>query len=148
MSSVWIGFIGVIVGGLITTVWSWLAVIRQELGDAMVSARLVDESLAILQQPMLRPGGTASRPIDTEVWEQNRGALARALGRQQWDDVSAVYRRDAGPLLDDSLRECVSKARDALKLLVAGKRYVISQRWRNAFSRPVSGNGGNSSAAA
>ena len=48
MSSVWIGFIGVIVGGLITTVWSWLAVIRQELGDAMVSARLVDESLAIL----------------------------------------------------------------------------------------------------
>ena len=37
MNSVWIGFIGVIVGGLITSVWL-LAVVRQELSDGMVAA--------------------------------------------------------------------------------------------------------------
>src|SRR6266568_535827 len=52
VSAVWIGLIGVIIGGLIATTWSWLAVVRQELSDAMVSARLIDESLASLEQAM------------------------------------------------------------------------------------------------
>lgn len=43
MNSVWIGLVGVIVGGLITTLWSWLSVVRQELSDGMVAARMVDD---------------------------------------------------------------------------------------------------------
>ena len=45
MSSAWIGLIGVVVGGVISTLWQWLAVVRQELSDAVVSARLVNEDL-------------------------------------------------------------------------------------------------------
>lgn len=135
MSAVWIGLIGVIIGGLISTVWSWLAVVRQELSDAMVSARLLDESLAVLAQAMVVSHEDVYQQIDARVWEQNRAALARVLGREQWDDVSSVYRNHDSPLADDSLRGRVSAARDALKELVAGKRYVIPQRWRNALSQ-------------
>lgn len=135
MSAVWIGLIGVIIGGLITTAWSWLAVVRQELSDAMVSARLIDESLAILEQAMLASREAVDQQIDAQVWEQNRAALARVLGREQWEDVSSVYRHHNSPLPEDSLRSHVSTAREALKELVAGKRYVIPQRWRNGFSR-------------
>lgn len=135
MSAVWIGLIGVIIGGLITTAWSWLAVVRQELSDAMVSARLVDESLASLEQAMLASPVAVHRQIDFQVWEQNRMALARVLGREQWDDVSSVYRHHDSLLADDLLRSHISTARKALKELVAGKRYVIPQRWRNEFSR-------------
>ena len=45
MSSAWIGLIGVVVGGVISTLWQWLAVVRQELSDAVVSARLVNEDM-------------------------------------------------------------------------------------------------------
>ena len=115
--------------------WSWLAVVRQELTDAMVSARLIDESLAALEQAMLASREAVFQHIDAHVWEQNRVALARVLGREQWVDVSSVYRHHDSPLPDDSLRGQVSTARKALKELVAGKRYVIPQRWRNEFSR-------------
>ena len=73
MSAVWIGFVGVIVGSVITIAWSWLAVIRQELSDGMVAARLVDENLAILSATMRNK---VSAQIDLDIWEQNRAALA------------------------------------------------------------------------
>src|ERR1700761_4926566 len=96
MSSVWIGFVGVIVGGLITTVWSWLAVVRQELSDAMVSARLVDDDIAGLALA-IRPDGKLPAQDNGQVWEQNRAALARALGKQQWAEVSKAYQHYAHP---------------------------------------------------
>lgn len=124
-----------IIGGLITTTWSWLVVVRQELSDAMVSARLIDENLAVLEQAMLASREAVYEQIDSHAWEQNRAALARVLGREQWEDVSSVYRHHDNSLSDDSIRGHVSTARKALKELVAGKRYIIPQRWRNAFSR-------------
>ncbi len=134
MSSVWIGFVGVIVGGLITTVWSWLAAIRLELSDAMVAARLVDENLAALDQERRSSRAHPATPPGTHVWEQNRAALARVLGKKQWTDVSAVYRHDH-PLPEDSVHNQIAVAQAALAGLVAGKRYVVGQRWRNLSGR-------------
>lgn len=132
MNSVWIGFVGVIVGGLITTVWSWLAVVRQELSDAVVSARLADDDLAALDEVLRSNPGTQ---INGQVWEKNRTALARALGKQQWADVSAVYRHYAHPLPASSLHDEIATAQRSLTMLVSGKRYVVGQRWRNVFGR-------------
>jgi hypothetical protein len=131
MTSVWIGLLGVIVGGLITTLWSWLAVVRQELSDGMVAARMVDDNLASLAQDQRSPESDAGRPEDGLVWEQNRATLARVLGRQQWTVVSTVYRKHDLLSPDDSLRKDIDAARSALAGLVAGKRYVMAQRLRN-----------------
>jgi hypothetical protein len=124
MNSFWIGLIGVIVGGLITTAWSWLAVIRQELSDAMVSARLIDEALKVAKQAV---AGQAAF-VDGGVWEQNRAALARVLGRQDWIDVSGAFR-------EGSSRDEIVKAQAALGHIVSGKRYIVGQRWRTLFGR-------------
>lgn len=135
MSSVWIGFIGVIVGGLITTLWSWLAVLRQELSDAMVSARLVDDDLAALAQTMQSSTEVLYSQANGRIWEQNKTALARALGKRQWIDVSTAYRHFADPLPEYSLDDDLAAARKALAQLVSGKRYVVGQRWRNLSGR-------------
>jgi hypothetical protein len=114
MSAAWFGLIGVIVGGVISTVWSWLAVVRQELTDAMVAARLINEDL----------NAYAHRAPDADLWSANRNALAKVLGKTQWDAVAAVYRHNPTAAQ-------VSAAGNALRPLVQGKRYVIPQRWRN-----------------
>jgi hypothetical protein len=134
MSSVWIGFVGVIVGGLITTLWSWLAVIRQELSDAMVSARLVDDDLAALYETVRSLGGVLTMEHSDLIWQQNRTALARALGQRQWAEVSIAYRHCVHPLPEYSFDDDIATARIALAQLVSGKRYVIGQRWRNLIS--------------
>lgn len=131
MSSVWIGFVGVIVGGLIASLWSWLAVVRQELSDAVVSARLVDDNLAALSEAVRSPGGVLTIEDSALVWQQNRAALARVLGKRQWAEVSIAYRHCAHPLPEYSLRDEIATARTALAQLVLGKRYVTGQRWRN-----------------
>jgi hypothetical protein len=131
MTSVWIGLLGVIVGGLITTLWSWLAVVRQELSDGMVAARMVDDNLASLAQGRQSPESDGGKPGDGLVWEQHRGALARVLGRQEWERVSTVYRNHNLLTPDDSLRKDIAAAQEALSGLVAGKRYVMGQRLRN-----------------
>jgi hypothetical protein len=139
MSAVWIGFAGVIVGSVISIAWSWLAVVRQELSDGMVSARLIDEDLAILAQAAGAVGGPGASPADLKIWKKNRAALARVLGQQQWNDVSAVYQNRGGQAPGDSLDARIATARNALRELVAGKRYVIPQRWRNMLRRRRSG---------
>jgi len=135
MSSVWIGFVGVIVGGLITTLWSWLAVVRQELSDAVVSARLVDDNLAALWEAVRSPGDVLTMKDTDLIWQQNRAALARALGKRQWAEVSTAYRHCVHPLPEYSLHDDIAAARTALAQLVSGKRYVIGQRWRNLIGR-------------
>ncbi len=122
VSADWIGLFGVVVGGVIATAWSWLAVVRQELSDAIVAARLVDESLATLQH------GVEAGDSFARVWENNRAALARALGEQQWEAVSIVY-RNPGPVG----AEAVSRAREVLKRPVAGKRFLVLQRVGNVI---------------
>jgi hypothetical protein len=106
----------VIVGGLITTVWSWLAVVRQELSDAMVSARPVDDDLAALDEALRSNPGTQ---INGRVWKKNRTALARVLGKQQWEEVSAVYRHYAHPLPSSSLHDEIAAAQGSLAKLVS-----------------------------
>jgi hypothetical protein len=135
MSSVWIGFVGVIVGGLITTLWSWLSVVRQELSDAVVSARLVDDDLAALAQAVRSPDKIRPSQDDGRIWEQNRTALARVLGRRQWTAVSTAYRHHSYPLPEYTLDDEIAAARQALAQLVSGKRHVVSQRWRNLLDR-------------
>jgi hypothetical protein len=127
MNSVWIGFVGVIVGGLITTVWSLLAIVRTELADGMVAARLVDEDLAAREHGPRSPGENPGTAPKTSIWEHNRAALARVLGPQQWAAVSAAYRH---PLPEGMLHD-IGAARAALSRLVAGKRHVIGRRWRS-----------------
>jgi hypothetical protein len=65
--------------------------------------------------------------------------LARVLGERQWEEVSVVYRRQGHQLPDDSLSLDIAAARSALRELVAGKRYVVPQRWRNMRRRRASG---------
>jgi hypothetical protein len=125
MTAAWFGLLGVVVGGVISTLWNWLAVVRAELTDAMVGARLVDRELAGRQH---RPSNVADTTSDP-LWDDYRAALARVLGKTQWDTVSAAYAHRDDP---DMTRE-LTAARDALAPLVAGKRYVVPQRWRNLF---------------
>jgi hypothetical protein len=136
VSSAWIGLAGVVVGGVIATLWSWLAVVRQELADAVVAARLVDEDLRTIESAS--PG--TARPA-ADVWTANRVALAKVLGETQWHAVSDVYRQGGAgtsPDEDPALRTRVDAARGALEPLVRGKRYVTRQRaqnWLGARSR-------------
>ena len=130
MNAAWFGLIGVIVGGVISTVWSWLAVVRQELTDAMVAARLVDEDLVTQVAPSLDPDGRALRP-DLALWSAHRISLAKVLGKEQWNAVAAVYRPRDGLETPPPTAAELQTARSALRPLVEGKRYVIPQRWRN-----------------
>ena len=118
MSSAWIGFVGVVVGALVSTLWQWLAVVRQELSEAVVAARLVDESL--------RAAAGTAKP-DPSIWIENRVALAKALGRKQWDAVASVYREGGAS------EEQLKTAREAIARLVQGKRHVLVDRLHNLF---------------
>ena len=132
VSSAWFGLIGVVVGGLISTLWSWLAVVRQELSEAMVAARLVDEDLRSAEA-LVSGTGAARADLDRDVWAANRVALAKVLGHPQWNALVEVYRRGARTSYEpgDSFRQHLSVARASLDPLVRGKRYVPRQRWGN-----------------
>jgi hypothetical protein len=96
----------------------------------MVAARLVDDDLRPTQMALSSP--PESHDPDPAVWSSNRVALAKVLGKEQWDAVAEVYRAALTP------RVCgrsLDAARDALAPLVAGKRYVVPHRWRNMLSR-------------
>jgi hypothetical protein len=133
VSSAWFGLIGVVVGGLISTAWNWLAAIRDELSEAMVAARLVDDQLRHFDQGSPRPSHGQSPAFDSETWVANRAALARVLGRRQWDAVAEACRCLADPPVEraESFPAIVHEARAALDPLVSGKRFVVRQRWGN-----------------
>jgi hypothetical protein len=135
MSSAWFGLIGVVVGGLIATVWQWLAVVRQELSEAMVGARLVDEDLRRVEET-LSQDVTAAKP-DTNIWLANRVALARVLGQRQWDAIADAYRVRAGTSgeVTEASGERLNAAREAISPLVKGKRYALMDRRHNLLAR-------------
>ncbi|WP_206306950.1 hypothetical protein [Streptomyces sp. F001] len=136
VSAAWFGLIGVVVGGLISTLWGWLAAIRQKLADGLVAARLVEDDLIHLELESDTQAGHQRLP-NAQIWADNRVALARVLGSQQWRAVSAVYRNSTSPMaLTWSRRDQeLHAARKALAPLAAGKRHVVRQRWRNMFHR-------------
>ena len=121
MSSAWIGLIGVVVGGVISTLWQWLAVVRQELSDAVVAARLVYEDL----EKRLSQNAVTAKP-DSSAWIENRAALARTLGKNQWRAAADAYRVPTS-------RERLDKAQAAIEPLVKNKRSAIALRLRNIF---------------
>jgi hypothetical protein len=49
--------------------------------------------------------------------------------------VSTAYQHHAHPLPEHSLDDDIATARQALVQLISGKRYIISQRWRNLSGR-------------
>ena len=132
VSSAWFGLIGVVIGGLISTLWSWLSVVRQELSEAVVAARLVDEDLRSTEAVLSARGDASAHP-DAAVWAGNRVALAKVLGHRQWQTVAGIYRAGArtSPESEGSFPQHLTEARAALDPLVWGKRYVTRQRWRN-----------------
>ena len=133
VSSAWFGLIGVVVGGLISTAWGWIAAIRMELSEAVVAARLVDAQLRRFENSSATPPDRHSLEFHPETWANNRPALARVLGRHQWDVVAEACDGLAQPSVeeDESLRAIVHEARDALDPLVSGKRHVMQQRLGN-----------------
>jgi hypothetical protein len=133
VSSAWFGLIGVVVGGLISTAWGWLAAIRTELSEALVAARLVDADLRRFENSSAVPQDRHSFEFHPKTWANNRAALARVLGRRQWDLVAEACDglAQASTEEDESLRAIVHEARDALDPLVSGKRYVMRQRLDN-----------------
>lgn len=96
----------------------------------MVAARLVDEDLVTQVPATSEPDGRALR-LDPALWSANRIALAKVLGKEQWNAVATVYRLRDGPGAPHPTAADVQTARNALKPLVEGKRYVVPQRWRN-----------------
>lgn len=136
VSEAWFGLIGVVVGGLISTLWGWLAVIRQELADGVVAARLVEDDLVHVEREVTTEAGNQKLP-DMQIWVNNRVALARVLGSRQWGAVATVYRHSAASAAStgsEGYRELLA-AREALAPLASGKRHVVGQRWRNMFTR-------------
>jgi hypothetical protein len=132
VSEAWFGLLGVVVGGLISTLWSWLSVVRQELSEGMVAARLVDDELRRVDPSV--GGATPATPLSGDMWGEYRVALARVLGERQWNAVADAYRLAAEPTSAEALPRAVANARVALQPLVQGKRYVMSQRWKNVVA--------------
>lgn len=119
MTAAWFGVLGVLVGGLISAGAATFAVVRQELTEAVVAARLIDLDLQ---------ASTKDSSPSRDLWMTHRIALARALGHRQWLAVAAAYEENEHAQKDtDTLR----RARAALKPVVAGKRYLATQRIAN-----------------
>lgn len=118
-----VGFVGVIVGGLVSVMGSWLVAIRAELNDAMVAARLVDADLA-----RVKAAGIGGEP-STAIWTANSSALAKALGYCQWEAVANVYR--GGQPSESDPVAAVTQARRELAPFARSKRSAVHQRWRN-----------------
>jgi hypothetical protein len=118
MAAVW-GLIGVIAGGLITSGWAFVSIVRTELGDLVVAARMIHADL--------RRCAKASE-LNRELWQQHREALARALGKRQWEAVASAYETET---THESADPVIEKARDGLKRAAAGRRHVIVQRFTN-----------------
>jgi hypothetical protein len=123
VSSAVAGLIGVVVGGVITSGWSWYAVVRTELSDAVVAARLILDDLESVRQ------GKGDQNPDSSLWLAQRSGLARALGISQWRRVAEVYRGTHPPTLD-----AVQRAIDELAHFQT-KRGAVLQRFFNLGRR-------------
>lgn len=125
MDAAWFGLLGVVVGGLITTVAAFIAAIRQEVGDGVVSARLVNDDLRLRDEALKDARRVDPPGLDQQQWRANRMALARVLALGEWEAVAACYRvpADQG---DEFGR--ISQARQSLKPFVRNKRSVIMKR--------------------
>jgi hypothetical protein len=122
-----VGFVGVLIGAVVSVAGKWLVTIRDELNEAMVAARLVDADLAAMES-----GGDHDVPSHLASWQSNRAALAKVLGYRQWQAVSNVYGAGNAPMLEeDTLR----RARNSLAPFAVSKRTAVRQRVRNVGRR-------------
>lgn len=93
MASAWFGLLGVLIGGLIAGVSTFALATRQELGDGVVAARLVNEDL-IKRRTALADGPHQGSPAarNDELWNAHRIALARVLSLREWEALAECYR--------------------------------------------------------
>jgi hypothetical protein len=119
----WFGIIGVLVGGLVSTITALFSEVRKELNDAVVAARIIDSDLRT------EPGSSAGDEHQGELWATHRVALARTLGYTQWRAVAAVY--ETKDLTGPKRAKATSEAREMLGPVVSGKRFFITQRFGN-----------------
>jgi hypothetical protein len=116
VSEAWFGFIGVLVGGLIPIGWQLAASVRDDLGQAVVAARLVDDDL------QRHPDGSSLSP---DLWREYRGALALVLTGAEWQAVAKCYR------VSSPGAEAVATAQRRLAPFVRNKRSAFFNRRRN-----------------
>jgi hypothetical protein len=86
VSAAWFGIIGVLVGGLVSTIMALFSEVRKELNDAVAAARIIDSDLQTEEQ-----GSSAGDVQRGELWATHRVARARTLGYTQWRAVAEVY---------------------------------------------------------
>jgi hypothetical protein len=123
VSAAWFGLIGVVVGGLLSTIANLFSAVRQELNDAVVAARIIYSDLESDER------SAADGERRSELWATHRADLARALGYKQWMAVAAAYQTND---LTPSVRgEIISNAMDMLRPVVASKRRIVFQRFGN-----------------
>jgi hypothetical protein len=99
-----IGFVGVLVGALITTGANYLLAVRKEKAEAArdklfrtnelkTAARLIADDLFTAQTAVMefvdnkRWAPTAARNFPLEAWQKNREVLARELPLEDWNAV-------------------------------------------------------------
>jgi hypothetical protein len=127
VSAAWFGLIGVVVGGLLSTIANLFSAVRQELNDAVVAARIIYSDLQSDQ------GSAADDERRSELWATHRADLARALGYKQWMAVAAAYQTN--DLTPSDRGEITRKAREMLEPVVTGKRRIVIQRFGNFSGR-------------
>ena len=97
MAAAIFGIIGVIVGGLINAVVSWLAQRRKDESTALSAKRLVATELGTW---LTLARAAASRPPEElpqlrkatpKIWQSNRGVLARSLSDDDWELLATAY---------------------------------------------------------
>jgi hypothetical protein len=97
MAAAIFGLLGVIVGGLINGVVSWLAQRRKDEATALSAKRLVANELgtwfvlareANARSPEQLPQLRKAAPT---TWQSNRSVLARSLSDADWDVVAIAY---------------------------------------------------------
>jgi hypothetical protein len=99
-----IGFVGVLVGAVITTGANYLLAVRKEKAEAArdklfrtnelkTAARLIADDLFTAQTAVMefvdnkRWAPTAARNFPLEAWQKNREVLARELPLEDWNAV-------------------------------------------------------------
>jgi hypothetical protein len=112
-----VGFVGVVVGGLINWAAQRAAARHRDRGETLSAARLVDadlaHALAIIEGafgPPQRFSPALAAKLETPAWAARQGALALGLDRNQWDEVRDAFASIA--VLRLALEESLGGARD------------------------------------
>lgn len=137
--------IGIIVAGVMGPGLGYVAGWRSDIRRFGEERRLkasddlrdrIDEVGATLEALSVAAVGVRSETLQHAA---NRAALAKALGKHQWDAVASAYRHD--PTFNEAPARRVAAARKALAGFAESKRSAVRQRLGNWLAPPPSGDG-------